>query len=255
MVPTKAGSSARAGYETAWHAVCVLTVASVMTHEVVTVTPETSFKEAARLLRSKRVSGLPVVDQNGRLVGIVTEADLLNKVEKRDPDAYVLESRRHRLDRSRAAALDVASAMSREVTSVRPDFPLARAAREMHTRGFKRLPVVDDNGRLVGIVSRGDLLDVFLRTDDELRAEVRQILDQAQAVLGGFDLNVTVTGGVVELSGKFESKSHLEATVRAVAGVDGVVGIRNRMLFQVEDAEFLSFPVMSVGVQPEVARG
>ena len=227
-----------------------------MTHKVVTVTPETSFKEAVRLLRSRRVSGLPVVDLKGQLVGIVTEADLLNKVEKREPDAYVLDSKRHRLDRSRAAALDVASAMSREVTSVRPDFPLARAAREMHTRGFKRLPVVDESGRLVGIVSRGDLLKVFLRTDDELAAEVRAILDQAAASFGGHDLNVTVAGGVVELEGGFDSRSCREATVRAVAAIDGLIGIRNHLVFDVDDAEFLSFPVMAArGRREEVSHG
>lgn len=219
------------------------------------MTPETSFKEAVELLRSKRVSGLPVVDQNGQLVGIVTEADMLNKVEKREPDAYVLESKMHRLDRSRAAALDVASAMSREVTSVRPDLPVARAAREMHMRGFKRLPVVDESGRLVGIVSRGDLLKVFLRGDDELAAEVRRILDQAEAGFGGHRLRVSVSGGVIELAGTFDSKSRLDATLRAVAAVDGVIGIRNRMVFEVEDAEFLSFPVMSASPGVKSARG
>jgi CBS domain-containing protein len=220
-----------------------------MTRTVITVTPQTSFQEAVRLIESKRISGLPVVDAAGQLVGIVTEADLLNKAEKRDPDAYVLESKRHRLDRSRAAALDVASAMSREVTSVRPDFPVARAAREMHMRGFKRLPVVDEEGRLAGIVSRGDLLKVFLRTDTELNAEVRRILDAAEATLGGHGLNVTVTRGVVELTGSFESKSRLEATVRAVAGVDGVIGIRNQLTFGIDDAEFLSFPSIPAGAK------
>src|SRR5215467_10418761 len=96
----------------------VLTVSDVMTKRVVTVAPDTTFREAVELLECHRISGLPVVNGTGRLVGIVSEADLLNKAEKRDPDAYVLESRRHRLDRSRAAALDVASAMSREVASV-----------------------------------------------------------------------------------------------------------------------------------------
>lgn len=220
----------------------MLTVASVMTRKVITVTPETSFKEAVRVLRSNRISGLPVVDSAGQLVGIVSEADLLNKAEKREPDAYVLDSRKHRLDRSRAAAMDVASAMSREVTTVRPDFPVARAAREMHGRGFKRLPVVDESGRLVGIVSRGDLLKVFLRSDDELRAEVAAILGLAESSFGAHGLSGEVAAGVVDLAGTFESKSRLEATVRAVAAIDGVVGIRNRFVFDVEDAEFLSFP-------------
>jgi CBS domain-containing protein len=214
----------------------MLTVGAVMTQAVVTVKPETSFKEAVRLLRQRRVSGLPVVDGEGNLVGIVSEADLLNKVEKRDPDAYLLESRPHRLDRARSAALDVASAMSREVTTVQPDFPVALAAREMHTRGFKRLPVVDEKGKLVGIVSRGDLLKVFLRSDRELRSDIRRILDLAQVRLGGRGLKATVSGGIVDLAGDFESKTRLEAIVRAISEIDGVVGVRSNMAFDLDDS-------------------
>lgn len=222
----------------------MLTVGVVMTQSVVTVTPQTSFKEAVRLLRQRRVSGLPVVDGAGNLVGIVSEADLLNKVEKREPDAYLLESKRHRLDRARSAALDVASAMSREVTTVRPDFSVALAAREMHTRGFKRLPVVDENGKLVGIVSRVDLLKVFLRSDRELRAEVRAILDSARGRFGGRGLKAKVSAGVVDMTGEFETKSRLDATVRAVGGIDGVVGVRSHMVFDVDDADNAAFPQM-----------
>lgn len=206
-----------------------------MTKHVVTVTPETSFKDAVRIMRAKRVSGLPVVDATGRLVGIITEGDLLNKVEQRDLDAYVLESKRHKLDRARASALDVASAMSTAVTSVRPDFPIALAAREMHTRGFKRLPVVDEAGNLVGIVSRGDLLTVFLRTDAQVRAEVRRTLAAIEGHGGARGLKAKVTRGVAELEGWFEEKSRLEATVRAVTAIDGVVGVRNLMTFELDD--------------------
>ncbi len=210
-------------------------VADVMTTRVVTVTPETSFKDAVRLMRSKRVSGLPVVDAKGRLVGIVTEGDLLNKVERRDQDAYVLESKSHRLDRARASALDVQSAMSKAVTSVRPDFPIALAAREMHTRGFKRLPVIDDKGSLVGIVSRGDLLTVFLRTDAQVRADVRRTLAAIQEHGDAKELKARVAGGVVELEGWFLERSRLEATVRAITAIDGVVGVRSHMKFDLDD--------------------
>lgn len=217
-----------------------------MTRTVITVSPETTFREAVQLLEDNRTSGLPVVDGAGKLVGIVSEADLLNKAEKRAPDAYVLESRRHRLDRSRAAALDVASAMTSEVATVRPDSPIALAAREMHTRGFKRLPVVDVDGRLVGIVSRSDLLKVFLRSDDELAGEVRRILDHAESRLGGAGLTAAVSGGVVDLGGTFTAKNQLEATLRAIADVDGVVGIRNRIVYEREDAgDFLRLKVDS----------
>jgi len=210
-------------------------VSDVMSAPVVTVTPDTTFKDAVRILRRKRVSGLPVVDEHGSLVGIVSEGDLLNKVEKREPDAYLFESRRHRLYSSRAAALDVASAMSTQVLSVRPDFPIALAAREMHTRGFKRLPVVDEKGRLVGIVSRGDLLTVFLRTDAQVRFDVRRSLAEAMHKHGGRELKARVAAGVVELEGAFEKKSHAEALVRAVTGIDGVVGVRSHLAFDLDE--------------------
>ncbi len=210
-------------------------VESVMTSPVVTVTPETSFQEVIRILRRKRVSGLPVVDGQGKVVGIISESDLLNKVEKRDPDAYLLESRRHRLDRARATALDVRSAMSTDVVTVRPDFPIALAAREMHTRGFKRLPVVDEKGRLVGIVSRGDLLTVFLRTDRQVRADVRKLLADTMAGNHAHGLKAVVASGVVELEGSFREKSRCEATVRAVTAIDGVIGVRSRMTYEVDD--------------------
>ena len=201
------------------------TVGSVMTQTVITVTPETSFKDAVRLLRRRRVSGLPVVDAKGNLVGIVSEAD-----------AYLVESRPHRLDRARSAALDVASAMTRDVTTVRPDFPVALAAREMHTRGFKRLPVVDEKGKLVGIVSRGDLLKVFLRTDRDLRSDIRRLVDSAQIRLGGPGIKLTVSGGIVDLAGNLESKTRLEALVRAISEIDGVVGVRSKAAFDVDDS-------------------
>lgn len=211
------------------------TVSSVMSSPVVTVTPETSFKDCVRILRQKRVSGLPVVDAHGRLVGIVSESDLLNKVEKRDADSYVLESKRHRLDRARAAALDVRSAMSADVVSTRPDFPIALAAREMHTRGFKRLPVVDDKGRLVGIVSRGDLLTVFLRTDRDVRSDVRTVLELMEKEHGGRGLKAEVADGVVALHGSFSEKSRCDATVRAVSMVDGVVGVTSHLAYEFDD--------------------
>lgn len=218
-----------------------------MTRQLITASPETTFREAVRLLEENRISGLPVIDRDGKLVGILSEADLLNKAEKRQPDAYVLESRRHRLDRSRASALDVASAMSRDIVTVRPESPIALAAREMHARGFKRLPVVDSDGRLVGIVSRGDVLKVFLRSDGELAEEVGGILDNAERTFGGTRLLAKVSGGVVELDGRLRSKNQVDATVRAVAGVDGVIGIYSRIAYERDDARFIDLSLERIG--------
>jgi CBS-domain-containing membrane protein len=211
------------------------TVESVMSTDVVTVTPEMSFRDVVKVLRRRRVSGLPVVNDAGKLVGIVSEADLLNKVEKRSREAYVLESRWQRLDRARAEALDVASVMSTDVITVQPDCPISLAAREMHTRGFKRLPVVDKDGSLVGIVSRGDLLTVFLRPDREVRADVRRFLKLAEIKYRGRNLRAQVSQGVVDLEGSFDERSRCDATIRAITATEGVIGVRSSLTFKVDD--------------------
>lgn len=131
--------------------------------------------------------------------------------------------------------MDVASAMTREVVSVRPDFPIALAAREMHTRGIKRLPVVDASGKVVGIVSRGDLLTVFLRPDRDVRAEVKRVLVEAVAKHGGQGLKARVNSGVVELTGAFDERSRCDALVRAVTAVEGVIGVRSKMTCTIDD--------------------
>jgi CBS domain-containing protein len=109
------------------------------------------------------------------------------------------------------------------------------------------LPVVDTDGRLVGIVSRSDLLKAFLRSDHKLRAQIGRVLDHVQRTWGATGLDAEVTGGVVNLAGLFRSKNQLEATLRAVAGVDGVIGIRNRMVYESEDVEFLTLSVEPQG--------
>ena len=205
-----------------------LTVADVMTQQVVTVTPDTSFKDAVRLLQTRRVSGMPVVDSTSALVGIVSETDLLNKVEKRAPDSYALESRRQQLDRVKAAGLNVGSVMTREVVTIRADHPVALAARELHSHGFKRFPVVDEQGKLVGILTRSDLLKVFLRTDHEIARDV----DEAMGERG---IKASVERGVVTLEGSVETRSRADALARRISALDGVVGVNSKLTFPVDD--------------------
>jgi osmotically-inducible protein OsmY len=96
--------------------------------------------------------------------------------------------------------------------------------------------VVDETGKLVGIVSRGDLLKVFLRTDRDLRSDIRRLLDSAQIRLGARGIKVRVSGGIVDMAGNFESKTRLEAIVRAIGEIDGVVGVRSKVAFDVDDS-------------------
>src|SRR5579859_2813887 len=150
-------------------------VQDVMTTDVASIPENASFRKIVDLIEERRVGGLPVVDGNGRVVGVVSEADLLAKVE------YSGSGERHALFESqhRRAALDKAAGtaayevMTTPAITVLPATPIAVAARLMDSAGVKRLPVVDEQGALVGIVTGEDLLKVFQRTDAEIAADVR----------------------------------------------------------------------------------
>ena len=214
-------------------------VKDLMTPQVVTIGPATPFKEIVARLANHRVSAVPVVDDDGLVLGVVSEADLLLKEEFPDPDADIplFLTKRRRLERDRAAATTARDLMSIAVVSIAPDATVAEAARRMHTAGVKRLPVLDEGGRLVGIVSRADLLKVFNRPDQAIR---REIMDEV--IVGEFMMDpnrffIHVTDGVVVLQGRVERRSLLPSLVRAVHSVEGVVRVKNRLTFDIDDVE------------------
>ena len=147
-------------------------VASVMTTDVVTIAPGSVYKEVVERLRERRVSAAPVVDAERHVIGVVSEADLLLKEERPDgaPGGPLLHPHG---DAAKAEARNAAALMTAPAVTVTPQTTLTEAARLMHRRHVKRLPVVDDEGRLVGIVSRADLLHLFLRSDESIAREVR----------------------------------------------------------------------------------
>ena len=202
------------------------TVDSVMTRRVVTARPTTRYKELVRLLAEHDISALPIVDvvgDEGRLVGVVSQADLLVKEEDAHPSRQVPALHDHR-----GAGRMAADLMRMPAVTVRGDDTVARAARLMHRHHVKRLPVVDGEGRLVGIVSRGDLLEVFLRSDESIAAEVRDhVLPEAGAAPG--TVRVTVADGVVALDGELPAAEQASRVVMGVHGVEGVVGIDDRL--------------------------
>ena len=156
------------------------TVADAMTRDVVVAHPQTPFKEIVRRMREARVSALPVLDDDGRLVGIVSEADLILKEDPElDETARLFEGRHRRTDRQKAAGLFARELMTSPVVTIGPNESLGEAARLMHRRQVKRLPVVDEEGRIVGILARSDLLTVFLREDAEIEREVREEIGRA----------------------------------------------------------------------------
>ncbi|CCK32514.1 hypothetical protein BN159_8136 [Streptomyces davaonensis JCM 4913] len=193
-------------------------VSDVMTHTVVAVGSEASFKEIVALLDEWKVSALPVLAGEGRVVGVVSEADLLLKEEFRDTEQGDLA------DRVKAGAVTAGELMSAPAVTVHADASLAEAARIMARRHVKRLPVVDGVGLLQGVVSRSDLLKVFLRSDEEIAEEIRG------SVLGQLPftepLSVSVTEGVVTLGGALPDRALVPVLARAVRAVEGVVDIR-----------------------------
>ncbi|MGW0821659.1 CBS domain-containing protein [Streptomyces sp. NPDC002845] len=196
------------------------TVSEVMTHTVVAVGRDAPFKEVVELMQEWKVSALPVLEGEGRVVGVVSEADLLPKEEFRSAD----DREGRPAERIKAAAVTAGELMSSPAVTVHADASLAEAARIMARRRVKRLPVVDRIGMLEGVVSRGDLLKVFLRSDEEIAEEVRH------DVLGRLpittDLTVTVVEGVVTLGGSLPERGLVPVVARAVRAVEGVVDTR-----------------------------
>ena len=212
------------------------TVSHVMTPGVVTVDALAPFKEVVRLMQEHRVSALPVVDTDGVLVGIVSEGDL---ILKEDPElgggGHLFESRRHAKDRSKAAGNRAHELMSTPVISVAPDASLGEAARKMHRAEVKRLPVVDAHGHLVGIVSRADLLRVFLREDAEIALEIRDDVIRRTLWIDPDTIRIVVREGVVTMQGQIERRSLLPILERLVTSIEGVVAVDDRLSYAVDD--------------------
>jgi CBS-domain-containing membrane protein len=214
-------------------------VKDLMTTQVVTIGPATPFKELVARLAEHRVSAVPVVDDAGRVLGVVSEADLLLKEEFPDPDADVplFWTKRRRAEHDKAAAAVAHDLMTVAVVSISPDATAAEAARRLHTANVKRLPVVDERGRLLGIISRSDLLKVFNRPDQAIR---REILDEV--IVGQFMMDpdrffIQVHEGVAILEGRVEQRSLIPWLVRAILGVEGVVQVEDRLTYDIDDRD------------------
>jgi len=203
-----------------------LLVQDVMSTGVVTVAPDLGFKQIVDLLIEFGVSAVPVVDDERRVVGVVSEADLLHKVEFNGADVHArrFERRRQRLAKQKATGETAASLMTAPPVTVGTSATLTTAAQLMEHRNVKRLPVVNDDELLVGIVSRRDLLRRYLRLDDTIRRDV------IESVLRGMwidpiEIDVAVAGGHVTLAGKIDRRSSAQIAVRLIRGLDGVIGV------------------------------
>lgn len=211
-------------------------VRDLMTADPVTATPATPIKDLAGILVKQRIGAVPVLTARGRPVGLVTEADLLRKEQlQRDPDGQHSVHLSYRARRAIATAETAGEVMSRDPATVRPGATAAEAARLMDRHQVSCLLVVDDDMKLLGVVSPRDLLRVFLRPDDEIRTQV--IADVLTGYLGtnAAMVRVRVTDGVVRLAGELERKSMLALLTPAVRAVDGVVDVEGQLSYAIDD--------------------
>ena len=199
-------------------------VSDVMTREVLVARPETTFRELVRLIEDQHVHALPVVDDLQRVLGIVAESDLLLKVEgdrliKEELIEGYMGTFLQRRGRARPAGTTAGEIMTSPAVTIDPSQTLSHAARVLHQRHIGRLPVVEHDGRLIGIVTRSDLLRVFLRSDEDLLVAVQEAIDDSASGT----LWVTVDDGVVVLEGSAESLSQVMAVGDRVRRVQGIV--------------------------------
>jgi len=212
------------------------TVDDVMTTKVVSVDQGASYRSVVDILIQHRVSAVPVVDPFLRVAGVVSEADLLRKIEYAGDEApRTFESRRRRGERGKALARTAANLMSAPAVTALTGTSLAAAARRMDAEGVKRLPVVDELGRLAGIVTRSDLLKVHLRPDADIRADVEAGVLHETLAGRADEVTVTVEDGAVTLAGKAELWSTSYEASRLTKQVPGVVEVTGKVSFAVDD--------------------
>ena len=198
------------------------TVKDVMTKGVVSAYRGACFKDLVQVMIKRGITAMPVIDEGHRVAGVVSESDLLAKEE------YGSGRKRRRFGRRRGRSLAKAQALTAEelmfalAFSVCPEATIVEAARMLDEHHVKRLPVTDDENRLIGIVSRRDLLSVFTRTDEEIRDEVRH---EVFALADPTEVSVYVRHGVVTLSGAMRQRDLIPIVVRLAAATDGVVGV------------------------------
>ncbi|GAA0222845.1 CBS domain-containing protein [Cryptosporangium japonicum] len=214
-------------------------VRDVMTTEVRTVYIGAPVKVVAEELEAGRVSALPVVDDDRRVVGIVSEADLLHKITYQDDvDDWPRLLRRHRTDRAKAEAASAGTLMTSPAVTIGPGASVVEAAALMEHRNVKRLPVIDDTGDLIGIVSRRDLVRLFTRKDEDIRTEVEHEVFGRVLMLTPGTASAWVANGHVTLRGRLQRKSETEIAAELTRRIDGVVGVANSLTFGQDDTTY-----------------
>jgi len=203
-------------------------VHEVMTVDVATTTPDALLKEAALELATRRISGMPVIDDYGRVLGVLSEADILAKEGGEQERTGFLQWFLDPSDLWVAARFDavtVGDAMSWPAKTIEPEANVALAATTMLEEGVNRLPVVDKEGTLVGLVSRGDLVRAFARSDAEIQHEIEEDVLRRVMWLSPSEVHVSVSDGIVTLTGSVASAADADLLPKFARRVPGVVEV------------------------------
>lgn len=211
-------------------------VRDIMTTDPIAVHPETTLKETARIMVRHQVSGMPVIDHMGKLVGIVTEGDFLSQEANRDrPYRLSLLDALFGEGEALPAAETVGEVMTEQVVTITPEASIGEAARVMTNRGVKRLPVVDLDGELVGIISRADVVNAFTKPDDVIEDEVREDIIRRLLFLDPDTIDVSVLDGVVTLGGELENHTEAQLLEELTRRIAGVVRVESNLTYRVDD--------------------
>jgi CBS-domain-containing membrane protein len=214
------------------------TVRDVMTTRVIWVRKSASFRDMVTTLREYRISAFPVLDENRRVIGVVSEADLLAKEALdggEDGMPGMITGLLRRREQEKARGVTAGDVMTSPAVTVRPEDTVEHAARLMYTRKVKRLPVVDAGGHLVGVISRADVLTVFDRTDAQIRNEITGDVLHREFLIDPREFKVSVKDGVVTLEGRAGTAVLGQEVVRRVRHVQGVVAVRDRLSYPPAD--------------------
>jgi len=212
-------------------------VRDLMQSDVWTTNPDESLKNVARTLVENRISGMPVCDPEGRVVGVISEGDILFKERGRPeqrpaPLGWLLDGGT-RTDLKKATARTVADAMTAPAVTIRPSSTATAAAKLMIEEGVNRLPVVTQDGRLLGIVTRADLVRAFTRQDAEIAMEIQKDILQRVLWAEPSAIEISVREGEVEVAGELETRTDVEIFEQLVERVPGVVSVESRVTYRV----------------------
>jgi CBS domain-containing protein len=204
------------------------TVRDVMTTRVLAVTATTDFRQIAEIFRQYRVSACPVINDAGQVLGVVSEADLLHKAADTDFPVGLIRLQWKLSEQSKATAVTAGELMTSPAVTITAAAPVTVAAKAMQDRRLKRLPVVDDSGKLIGIVSRVDVLSIYERADSAIRADIQRIIETDFA-MNPKTIGVAVTAGIVTLTGSVDRRDRALQLVARTRHVDGVIATRDRL--------------------------